>query len=69
MTQYLLAKARCSTTAQTVKSQDLSGRRLQLHERRECQLIADRLAEQLTTRSGVQWVGYCEIFTPAKTRF
>ena len=53
--QYILPMARNLRTGQTVKSQDLSGRRLRPDQRRECQLMADRLAEQMTQRGSDQW--------------
>lgn len=60
MANYIVPKARNLTTGQTVKQQDLAGRRFQPHERQECQLIADSLAEQMTFRTGDQWQGYCQ---------
>ncbi len=63
MTQYILAKARNTRTGQTVKQQDLSGRRLGPHERRECQLLANRLAEQMTARGPDTWVAIVEAYT------
>lgn len=63
MSNYIIAKARCLETGQTVKSQDLSGRRFQLHEQQECQLVADRLADQMSYRTGNTWQGYCQRYT------
>ena len=68
MTKYLLPKARNLETKQTVAQQDLSGYRFQLHQRAACQLMADRLASQLSTRTGAAWIGYCETYTPVKMR-
>jgi hypothetical protein len=55
MMQYILPIARNSRTGETVKNQDLSGRRFRADQRRECQLMADRLAQQMTERSGDTW--------------
>ena len=43
--------ARNTRTGETVKSQDLTGQRLQPHQRSEAQLLANRLADQMTQRS------------------
>jgi len=66
--QYILAKARNTRTRQTVKDQDLTGSRFQLHQQNECQLTADRLAARMTERTGDLWVGYCEKYTPSIRR-
>lgn len=63
MAQYIIPKARCLETGQTVQEQDLSGRRFQPHERVECQRLADRLAENQNKRSDKTWQGYCQIYT------
>ena len=54
--QYILPMARNLRTGETVKTQDLTGRRLRADQRRECQLMADRLAAQMTERGVDQWV-------------
>jgi hypothetical protein len=59
---YILPKARNVRTGQTVKSQDLTGRRYQPHEQLECRLLADRLAAQMTTVSGETWVAVVETY-------
>jgi hypothetical protein len=63
MANYIIPIARCLETGQTVKVQDLSGRRLQMHEKLECQRMADRLAEQLTVKTRKSWQGLCLPFT------
>lgn len=55
MMQYILPMARNMRTGQTVKTQDLAGRRFRADQTRECQLMANRLAEQMTTRGPDQW--------------
>ncbi len=63
MSQYIIPMARCLETNQTVQEQDLGGRRCQPHQRQECQLVADRLARNLNTRTGKTWQGYCHPYT------
>ncbi len=60
MARYLVVKARNTETQQTVKQQDLNGRLLQWHQRREAEEIADILAENLTKRTRQLWVGLVE---------
>ena len=55
MQQYIMPMARNGRTGQTVKSQDLSGPRLIPSQRRECQLLAERLADQMTVRGVDTW--------------
>ena len=55
MQQYIMPMARNTRTGETVKSQDLTGQRLQSHQRQEAQLLADRLAAQMTQRSRDSW--------------
>lgn len=63
MSNYLLPKARNMVTGQSVAQQDLTGYRFQPHQRDVCQMMANRLAEQMTERTGVLWKGYCEAYT------
>ena len=60
--------ARNTVTGQTVKTQDLTGARFTLAQRRVCQVAADHLAEKLSVRSGESWQGYCEPYTPTKRK-
>jgi len=55
MQQYIIPMARNIRTGQTVKSQDLSGTRYIPSQRRECQLLAERLANQMTQRGPDTW--------------
>lgn len=64
--QYILPMARNLRTRQTVKTQDLKGVRYGDHQRQECQLMADRLAEQMTARTGDAWTGFCQNYTPTE---
>lgn len=68
MMQYILPMARNLRTRQTVKTQDLYGRRYGQHQRTECQLMADRLAAQMTSRTGDSWQGFCQLYTPTERR-
>jgi len=68
MQQYLIAKARNSVTGETQVSQDLTGARFQLHQRKLAQSRADQLAQGLTERTGDQWQGFCERYTPSQRR-
>ena len=47
--------ARNTRTGETVKSQDLTGARYIPSQRRECQLLAERLANQMTQRGTDTW--------------
>jgi len=60
--------ARNRRTGETVKAQDLSGSRYQQHQQHDCLLEAERLAKQLTDRTGDHWVGFCESYTPSVRR-
>ena len=47
MAEYLLPKARCVETGQTVKSQDLTNNRFTLGQRSQAQEVADQLAVKI----------------------
>ena len=55
MNTYLLPKARNTVTGESVKAHDLTGARIQLHQRAVAVTLAEQLAEKMTTRTGVQW--------------
>ena len=55
MQQYIIPMARNTRTGQTVKSQDLSGARFIPSQRRDCRLLAERLADQMTQRGPDTW--------------
>ena len=65
MMQYILPMARNLRTGQTVQQQDLKGVRYQPHQKTECQLMADRLAQNLSDRTGDQWQAYCHSYSAA----
>jgi hypothetical protein len=60
--------ARNRRTGETVKAQDLTGSRYQLHQRHDCLLEAQRLARQLSDRSGDVWVAVVRPYTPTTRR-
>jgi hypothetical protein len=66
--QYLLPKARCPQTGQTVKEQDLTGYRYTNSERAFAQEKADQLAAKLAVRTGQTWQGFVEVYTPTHRR-
>lgn len=66
MTTYLLPKARNVNSGQTVKQQDLSGNRFTQDQRAFAQEMADRLAVDMSGRTGEQWVGLVEEYTPTE---
>ena len=71
MKQYLLAKARNPVTGETVKTQDLTGARLDPNnptQRRIAEELADQLASKMTARSGVDWQAFTELYTPTERR-
>lgn len=68
MEQYLLPKARNQSTGQTVKQQDLTGARFTLSQRSMCQEQADKLAAQMSAKTGDTWQGFVEVYTPTSRR-
>jgi hypothetical protein len=65
---YILPTARNRRTGETVKAQDLTGSRYQLHQRHDCLLEAQRLAQKLTDRSGDVWVAVIRPYPPVTPR-
>jgi hypothetical protein len=68
MDLYLLPKARCPETGETVKQQDLTGARFTLHQRTLCEDQAQKLAANMTARTGRAWIGFVEQYTPTTRR-
>ena len=66
--QYLLPKARNTVTGQTVKTQDLTGARYSTAQRSLAQDMADQLAFKMTARTGEEWTGFLEAYTPSVRR-
>jgi hypothetical protein len=65
---YILPMARNRRTGETVKAQDLAGSRYQQHQRHDCLLEAQRLARQLSDRTGDVWVAVVQPYTPTQQR-
>ncbi len=68
MEQYLLPRARCVRTGQTVKDQDLTGHRFTKLQRAQAQERADQLAETMANRTREAWVGSVIEYTPIPRR-
>jgi hypothetical protein len=64
MTQYLLPMARNTVTGQTLKTQDLTGARFTLSQRVLAEDMARQLAHKMTARTGEQWQGFVQTYTP-----
>jgi hypothetical protein len=64
MTTYLLPKARNTVTGQTIKTQDLTGTRFALNQRRLAKDMADQTAK-MSARTGVLWEGYLVEYQPS----
>ena len=61
--QYLMPKARNLRTGQTVKQQDLAGRRYMPHESKLAQQEAEDLALAMSKRSQDTWRGFVDVYT------
>jgi len=68
MSKYLIVKARNLANGRTQKQQDLTGHRFTESERKPAQEVADQYATWLTKRTGDQWIGYLEAYTPSQRR-
>ena len=65
MPKYLMPLAECTQTGQTVKAVDLVSR-LEPHQTAEARLVAQRLARDLETRTGLNWQSRVYTYTVAK---
>jgi hypothetical protein len=68
MTQYLLPMARNTVTGQTLKTQDLTGARFTMAQRFLAEDMAQQLAHKMTARTGEQWQGFVQTYTPTVRR-
>ena len=66
--RYLLPMARNTVTGQTVKTQDLTGTRFTLAQRRLAEDMADQCAAKMTARTGDLWQGFVAEYTPSYRR-
>ena len=64
--QYLLPMARNTVTGQTIKTQDLTGTRFALNQRRLAQDMADQTAAKMSARTGESWLGFVQLYTPTQ---
>jgi len=62
--QYLLPMARNTRTGQTVKTQDLTGRRYTQQQHSAATAAADECAVKMTARTGDAWRGFVKSYTP-----
>lgn len=62
MPTFLMPKASCKETGQTVLSNDIS-KRFTIAQRADAALEANRLAEQMTNRTGRKWTGRVDEYT------
>ena len=65
---YLLPKARCPETGESVKSQDLTGARFTVQQRSMAEEVADQIAAKMTARTGRLWEGTVVEYTPVARR-
>jgi hypothetical protein len=63
MQQYIMPMARNLRTGETVKSQDLSGARYIPSQRKDCQMLAERLADQMNQRGQDTWAAVIKPYT------
>jgi hypothetical protein len=63
--QFLLPMARNMITGQTVKTQDLTGSRFALNQRKLAEDMAQQLADKMTARTSVQWQGFVKSYVPS----
>ena len=63
MQQYIMPMARNTRTGQTVKSQDLTGTRYIPSQLKECRLLAERLADQMTQRGQDTWAAVVQSYS------
>jgi len=64
--QFLLPMARNMITGQTVKTQDLTGSRFALNQRKLAEDLCQQLARRLSERTGVEWQGFLQTYTPTQ---
>jgi hypothetical protein len=58
--------ARNTVTGQTVKTQDLTGTRFTLSQRKLAEDQCQQLAQRLSERTGVEWQGFLKTYTPTQ---
>jgi acetyl-CoA carboxylase carboxyltransferase component len=64
--RFLLPMARNTVTGETVKTQELGGSHFTRTQEPLAKIIATKLAEDMTARSGVTWVGFLREYNPGE---
>ncbi len=64
--RFLLPMARNTVTGESVKTQDLNGVHFTQVQSGLARIIADKLAEDLTARTGQTWVGFLKPYNPGE---
>ena len=62
MPKYLIPKATCKETGQTVKSNDLA-KRFSISQQHDAQREANRLSANMAAKTGRLWSGFVETFS------
>jgi hypothetical protein len=57
--------ARNMITGQTVKTQDLTGSRFALNQRKLAEDMAQQLADKMTARTSQTWQGFVQTYMPS----
>ena len=68
MEKRLIAKARNETTKQTLMHRNLASNNFALTQRKLAEAFADQYAANLTARTGNEWTGFVEEYTPGILR-
>lgn len=66
--EFLVVKARCTRTGATVKNQDLTGARILPTQSAIAEDLCLQLAAKMSARTGEEWTGYWELYTPSVRR-
>ena len=67
MQTFLIPKARNIQTGQTIMVRDLAGRHYTAAQRKQVQALADLYAQKMS-RTGDEWQGYVDTYTPGIVR-
>jgi acetyl-CoA carboxylase carboxyltransferase component len=64
--RFLLPMARNTVTGETVKTQNLGGEHFNRTQEPLAKMVAKKLAEDMTARSGQEWVGFLREYNPGE---
>ena len=64
--RFLLPMARNTVTGETVKTQDLGGNHFTRVQEPLAKIVANKLAEDMRARTGVEWVGFLREYNPGE---